>query len=1248
MYRYLIILFVIFCVAFKGSDSSKSTHTINWHETVNNSPFLKDKIQIPGFDGAVYPDQEPYFPVFIQLFQSGENEMLNFEIINPVFKKWDGDPNLINTDGLSELIHPQVHYKKSGDENFVELSFFPLIEKDGQLFLLEKFELRKSVSSQPMSLAKGINWKTTSVLASDKWMKIKTAKKGIHKIPYEKLSTWGFSNPSQVNVYGYGGYQLPELLSIDPIDDLIKVRTWHGKDASGKDCLFFFSTGNVAWQWDFASRSFIHSTNVYTRESFYFLSQQGNSAHVVEKSAEIATTPTHTVVAFDDYMRHEPELLNLIKSGKQWFGENFLRGTSRTVSITTPDPVAGTQAQILINTAGRSSGASFLDVTINGNKQASISFTPVNTNDETSLYADEKRRSYTTPIQNNRLDFSFSYAAGNNLSEAWLDYVTINWKRQLRLSGDELYFRNTENLGPVNTARFQIEAVVSGSRVFDITDPASIFEVPVTLQGTQLIFTRPATSLREYVVFRPTGNFSEPDLVGEVPNQNLHSLDVPDFLVITHPDFLDASETIADFHRNYDGMSVQVVTTTQVYNEFGSGSPDATAIRNFIRMFYDRSKKIKYVMFVGDGSYDNRNILKGNRAFVPTFQSDNSLVPTSSFVSDDYFVILDQGESVYSGTVDLGIGRLPVSTRYEAEIVTRKILNYYSPEALGLWRNIVCFIGDDGDSGLHMNDSESLANMVNNNHREFQTEKIYFDAYPVSSTPAGKRYPGVTEAINQRIKEGVLVLNYVGHANDRFLSDERVLDVSIINSWTNGNKLPIFVTATCEFSRFDTNYNSAGEYILLNPNGGGIGLFSTTRVVYAYSNFLLSQNFYRFVFEKDSNGENYRMGDVMRLAKINTINTLNKRNFSLLANPALRLSYPKFRVETNTVNGRNSETYTDTLSALSKVTITGQVTDNFGKKLTDFNGTITPVVYDKSQMMRTLGNSGQTPINYKVQNRVIYKGLASVTNGEFSFSFVIPKDISYNIGEGKILYYAENGIDDASGAFEGFRIGGSSASQVTDNKGPQVELYMDDTSFKSGGETGQNPLLIAHIFDENGINTVGSGIGHDITAVLNDDYSQIYVLNDYYKAAKNDYTRGILEFPFRNLPLGQHSLKLKVWDVANNSTEVEITFVVTGDFYIESVANYPNPVSDYTYFSFTHNQPDATFQALIEIFDITGKRVDMLQITNTSGGKHSVPVRWDLDERGLRLRNGIYPYRITIRSGQGQLATHSGKILVGR
>lgn len=1247
MYRYLPILLILFLAAFKGSENTGSDVQVIWNDA-SYLPFSNHQVPVFNFEGAVYPDEEPYLPLYTRMHKQEANRKLRFSLERPVFRKWEGDPDKISSQGLGESIDLQVVYKKSGNEQYAELAFVPIIQKDGQIFLLEKFSLRLTEEHAVVNQVGAVSWKSSSVLATDKWIKVRTRQKGIHKITYDNLRAWGFPNPSVVNVYGHGGLQLPESLDVQPVDDLVKARSWHGKDSAGKDCLFFYATGNVTWQWDSGLKTFRHSVNVYAREGFYFLSQQGNSAHVVTQVPETDAVPTHTVQSFDDYARFESESVNLIQSGKQWLGERLLRNTSRNVSVVTPEPVPATAASVLVNAVGRSSGASFLDVSVNGIKQIALSFNQVNMEDETSLHADERRRLYSVAVQNNKLDFTFSYAAGNNLSYAWLDYVAVNWHRQLKLTGDELYFRDTGSVGPSAVVRFEIESAVAGTRVFDLTDQTDIYEVPASLQGTRLIFTRPASNLREYVVFKPLGAFPEAELVGDVPSQNLHALGVPDFLIITHPDFTQASEVMADFHRSQDGMAVEVVTTTQVFNEFGSGSPDATAIRNFIRMMYDRSRKIKYVMLVGDGSYDNRNIDGTNRAFVPTFQSDNSLLPTASFVSDDYFVILDPGESVYNGTVDLGIGRLPVSTRYEADIVARKILQYHNREALGFWRNVVCFIGDDGDGGLHMNDSESLANMVNTSHREFQTEKIYFDAYPVSSTPAGRRYPDVTEAITRRVKEGVLVLNYVGHANDRWLADERVLDVSIINSWTNSQKLPIFVTATCEFSRFDANENSAGEYILLNPNGGGIGLFSTTRVVYAYSNFLLSQNFYRYVFEKDSNGENFRMGDVMRLAKINTINTLNKRNFTLLANPALRLSYPRYHVETITVNGRSVESHADTLGALSRITITGMITDHSGNKLTGFNGTITPVVYDKAQMMQTLGNSGQTKVSYKVQNRIIYQGSASVSRGDFSFSFVVPKDISYSIGEGKILYYAEDGKDDAHGAFEGFYIGGSSAPHVVDNKGPDVDLYLDDTSFKPGGKTGRNPLLIAEVFDVNGINTVGSGIGHDITAVLNDDYSQVYVLNDYYRAVKDDYTRGTIEFPLRNLALGPHTLKLKVWDVANNSTEAEIDFIVTGDFYIEHVVNYPNPVTGHTYFTFTHNQPDATLQTLIEIFDITGRRIDMMQVTNTSGGKNSAPVRWDMGERGVLLRNGIYPYRVTIRSREGELTSASGKMVVNR
>ncbi|MDX1286196.1 MAG: type IX secretion system sortase PorU, partial [Draconibacterium sp.] len=515
---------------------------------------------------------------------------------------------------------------------------------------------------------------------------------------------------------------------------------------------------------------------------------------------------------------------------------------------------------------------------------------------------------------------------------------------------------------------------------------------------------------------------------------------------------------MANFHREYDGMSVEVVDVDKVYNEFSSGAKNATGIRNFIKKCYDTGNSLKYVLLFGDGSFDNRNILPDSKNFIPTFQSDNSLVPTSSFVTDDYFVMLDAGESVYNGAIDLGIGRIPSSTVYEAEIVVNKVHRYYAPESLGDWRNTLCFIGDDGDNGLHMRQSEELADIVNKNNKEFITDKIFFDAFVEEVTSAGERYPDVNAAINERVKDGVLVLNYVGHANDRFLAHEHVLDVSDINSWSNSDILPIFVTATCEFSRFDSNETSAGEYVLFNPSGGGIGLFSTTRVVYAGPNFALSKSFYNYIFGKDEQGEHYRMGEVMRLAKINTgtSRSTNKRNFSLLADPALKLSYPKYKVVTTNINQQDATVNPDTVGALDKITVTGFISDYLDNKLNNFNGEIIPTVFDKEVLMETLGNGGQKSVSFKMRENIIYKGRTTVTNGNFTFSFVIPKDISYSLGKGKIVYYASDGKDDAHGAFENFFIGGS-GSEIVDNKGPDIRLFMDSQDFLNGDETSKNP-----------------------------------------------------------------------------------------------------------------------------------------------------------------------------------------------
>ena len=1247
MKKLAVLLFTVF-TAFAVNDVRRDIIVLNWQFVDEaDSSFSQDNDVA---ENLVYLDSSTGLPVFSKIFKL-ENASRNFKLVaeNPQFEEWkDVQLEDFVVDLPNEIQVESANYK-SGNLYRQEIRITAAIKKNNQVLRLKSFELKR-IPVQKKSVTKNLkDWKTESVLKTGKWMKIRTSGKGIYKIPYSTLSEWGVSNPANVNVFGSGGKVLSENPGNIEYDDLPQVAVWHDTN-NGENCLFFFAPGSTGWKLDRNKEFFEHELNDYATNGFFFLTEEVGSPKQPGMYAGIDENPTHQVTGSDDYQLHELEKYNLLPggSGKQWFGDKFINSTTKNYNFELTDLTAPDRVSVKINAAARSSAASEMPVTVNQTNVGEIDFNRVQTDEAYDVFADERNIRLTPTVENEQLNMVLKYFASNSNSEAWLDYIELNYRRNLKMNNEVLFFRDTESLGEGNVAEFSIENGNSAIRVFDVSDMYNLTEVPLQSTENLAILKRPADNLTEYAAFNPEGNFPEPELVGEVENQNLHALETPEFLIVTHPNFMNAANELADFHRSYDGMDVEVVKSTQVYNEFSSGTKNATGIRNFIKMFYDRQEQLKYVLLFGDGSYDNKGINADSENFIPTYQSKNSLNPTSSFVTDDYFVILDDNESVYQGAVDLGIGRIPASTTFQAELVLNKIKNYYSAEALGNWRNVVSFIGDDEDGNLHMSQSEQLANSVNNKYKEFVTDKIYFDAFMQETTPAGERYPGVTDAINQRVKNGVLILNYVGHANARFMADEHVLDVSNINSWSNSKSLPIFVTATCEFSRFDADEDSAGEYVLFNSSGGGIGLFSTTRLVYAWSNFQLSRSFYNVVFERDENGAYYRMGDIMRLAKINTRNDIgtNKRNFSLLADPALRLSYPQYKVVTTGINQQNAESEADTIGALQKVTVTGYLADPFDNKLSGFNGEMVPTVYDKAIEMKTLGNSGATPMKFKVRENIIYKGLTSVTDGEFSFSFVIPKDISYSLGQGKIIYYAENNEIDAHGAFENFFIGGGSSSEIVDNQGPQIDLYMDSPDFDSGDQTSKNPTMIANLSDENGINTVGTGIGHDITAVLDDDYSNVYVLNNFYQANINDFTGGVIQFPFRNLSVGKHTLKLKAWDVANNSTEVKIEFVVTGEFEITEISNYPNPVSDYTYFTFQHNQSDETLDAVFEIYDQNGKQVDMFSMQVGSSGTQSNPVRWDLNNLKWRLQNGIYFYKITVQNNNGVITSKSGKMVI--
>ncbi len=1238
-----IFLILFFLFGFTLNDIRKEIIIIDWYE----SEMPENGLGL-SFLNAEYPDGIYGVPVYYMSIPASSDENdIQFVLENPLFEEINPEKKLSFDDNIPEAIELKKTSVKSGRSWFIQVQIPVIIKRENKRLLLKKFEI-KQIPVRIKSSAVTLNtWKNESVLKSGNWHKISTAGKGIYKIPYSKLTEWGFSDPSRVSIYGAGGLNLTESVGNVEFDDLPQIGVWHGKN-KGTDCIFFYDPGTTGWQPDSDGNLFHHKLNAYSNVGYFFLNENSGTTKNIVETDEITDPPSHLISSFDEYQLIKSEKFNLLNSGKKWFGDIFINGTTRNYSFEVNDPALDSDIFLRINAAARSSAPSEMVVSTNQVSLGKINFSMVNTSDVTAVYADERETLFEMPVADEEVSLILKYFGRTANPEAWIDFIEINYRRKLKHDKEKvLFFRDIPSVGDGNILQFTIESVSSAIKVWDVTDMFNIKEIPVKKEGGKFTGKNNASVLREYAVFDPEGTYPEPNTAGKVDNQNLHALITPDFLIISHPEFMVSADELASFHRTYDGLNVEVVQSDKVYNEFSSGRKEAVGIRNFIKMFYDRGERLKYVLLFGDGSYDNKNIRQSNKNFIPTFQSDNSLNPLASFVSDDYFVILDKDETVYNGAVDLGIGRLPVSARYEAELVVDKIKSYNTPEALGNWRNSICFIADDEDGNLHMYDSERLADLVNQNHGEFLTDKIYFDAYKQITGPGGERYPGVTTAINDKVKNGVLILNYVGHANDRFIADENVLDVSHINSWSNAGKLPIFVTATCEFSRFDNDETSAGEYVLLNRNGGGIGLFSTSRLAFAVSNYFISRSFYSFVFQKDENGENYRMGDIMRLTKANTINSINKRNFILLADPALRLSYPQYSVNTTSVNGVSASEQADTLGALQKVTVTGYIADNQDRKQNTFNGEIALNVYDKELKIKTLGNAGETPFEFKVRENIIYKGLSEVKDGVFTFSFVIPKDISYSVGEGKIVYYADNGETDAHGVFTNFFIGGK-RTQVTDNTPPEIELYIDTPEFVSGDKVNKNCTLLAFLTDDNGINTVGTGIGHDITAILDNDPSSVMLLNDYYIADKDNYSRGTIRFPLRDLVTGIHSLKVKAWDVANNSTESEIEFEVVDNFRILNVANYPNPVSDYTYFSFEHNEPDASFDAIFEIFDPGGSRLDYFQTWVGSAGNVSNPVRWETGSLSKRLRSGVYIYKITIRNKDGLITSGAGKMVFFR
>ncbi len=1153
----------------------------------------------------------------------------------------------------------------------------------GMLEKLTSFEANLSISNKSKSQLK--SYATNSVLqsGSGSWYKLGVTEDGVYRLDYNYLVNLGVDvnnlNSDAINIFGNGAGMLSEQNGVYRHDDLVKNSIFVEDGGDGTfdqgDHILFYAKGPHTWKLN--TLTFVHSSHDYCDTSYYFLNVNAASpsAKRIGTASLSSNTATHNINSFTDYAFLENDDVNLAKSGREWYDENvFDIQTTYSYNFDMPNLLSTDSVNVYAKMVGTSSSSSTTFTIVSGGNSTNCSVS----SSGSGTYAHYGKYSTGTVRyagSGNSVNVQITYNKnGNPSAKGYLDYLEVNAPRQLTMTGGQMEFRHPESIGAGNVGKFNVANASQIEQIWEVTDCRNIAKVNYTLSGGSAVFTVNTDSLRTFIAI--DGNtYKTPVSFGSVAYQNLHGLGYADMITIVPSEYYSAAADLAAFHLTEDGLTTHIVTIDQVYNEYSSGMRDITAIKHFLKMFYDRAGSDpnlipKYCLLFGDASYDTRNRLNHNSSFIPTYESTESLNITSTYATDDYFAILsDFGGMSNNDLMDIALGRLPVKSMTEANDMVQKVKNYYSvsatntsgtcavgesPSVLRDWRNIVCLVADDEDNNAYFLDSQIMEDSIKVNGPSINIQKIYIDAYPEITTPGGERIYEAEEAIKQRVEKGALLINYIGHGGEGGWAHERILTVSTIQNWTNYNKLPVFMTATCEFSRYDDHdRTSAGEYVVLNPQGGGIVLFTTTRLVYASSNERLNKHFHSIFYDKD-NGVPKCIGDIYLKTKegyvLNGGGDVNMRKFTLLGDPAVRLALPQHQIITDSINGIEISGAIDTLKALSTVTISGHLEDYTGAKMTGFNGVVYPTVYDKEVSLTTLGNNtGSSPAQFDLWKNIVYKGKATVQNGEFSFTFKVPQDISFQYGNARLSYYAENGEEDAHGYSEVPEMGGINLNAAADDQGPDVLLYMNNEDFVSGGITDENPSLYATVFDESGINTVGNGIGHNIEAVLDENTSESIILNDYYEADLDTYKSGKVSYPFSELTEGPHTLSLKVWDVYNNSEKAEIEFIVAKNetFQLDHVLNYPNPFTTRTEFFFEHNQLCDYLDVQIQVFTISGKLVKRINERVHSEGYRSEGIPWNgRDDFGEKIGKGVYVYKIKVMNERGEKVEKFEKLVI--
>ncbi len=1126
-----------------------------------------------------------------------------------------------------------------------------------------------------------------SVLADGVLYKIRISDEGIFRINRGVLSGLGLNpdaiDPNDIKILGNGGRPIPASNNVFRYSDLVENAVFSSGGGDGRfdegDEVLFYAAGPRGW--DYTGGEWVHYVHPFSNDNFYFLKiSPGIGSRLPLQpfpglvGAVLQTSTTGRYVEdIEEFLWSRDH-----GSGHDWMSNTIRAGGSRTIydDLILPGLMAG-----IVRYKARAAIAS--------NPRATVAFQSSGTSlaQLTALRIIVERAEFPSASPG-EIIFSESVTAGQSLQlsmsllnqanepQAAVDWVRLSYDQDLVAIDDLLRFATVPGLSGPQT--YQLRGFSGTPMVWDVSNPDSYEWLGITSAGGNHEFQFDASidsEPREIIAFTAaTATTLLPENFSTVSNQDLHGISgYPDLVIVTPEIFIDSANRLAG-HRRQDGLDVQVVLVDQIYNEFSGGVPDMRAIRDYFKFLYDRATDeeslLRYALLFGDGHYDFRSlsgVQNPENNWIFPFETGESLNTDASFASDDYFGLLDDDEGVWtysnfsavsSERVDIGIGRLPAQTRSEADLLVDKIIQYDSPESFGAWRSRYIAVADDGPTGLagilddkdlHLQNVDQVVELIRGGRfPKIDIDKIYAESFE-RVFQNGFRIPGATQEVIGALNSGALVFNYSGHGGPFGLAQEDIFTKEHAEALTNGNRLPLFITATCSFGWWDLNNETSGaEALLMNDAGGAIALFTTMRLVYTSGdttslNAGLNRALNLELFRTDSEGKPRRLGDVFRLTKNTTVGLQgNSRKLGLLGDPSMRIGIPTSDILVESLNSIPLETTTGQLKALDLVQISGRIQSPDGTVNTAFNGTANVTVFDAIRNVPLLEQVRMPTPYYQIREDLIWRGEVEVQSGQFTAQFVVPKDISYSNEPGRVTVYAASADIDALGYSENFLVGGTSDNPPNDNLGPEIELFMNDTTFVSGGLVSASPEVIVRLFDQSGVNTVGAGVGHEMLLVLDGDESAAQDISGGFVSDKNSYQRGEARWPLGAISPGPHSLTVRAWDVLNNSSSAEVSFIVSDDevLRITNVYNYPNPMNRETRFIFDHNQPSGTPATVqIRIYTLNGRPIRTIDTEETlpegvlTGGSLQIP--WDgRDEDFDRLATGIYLYKLRVEVEQ--------------